>query len=65
MTATNLIFPKILRNRVGTPGCPVRIDIRTDRDFSAYPRLIPSAIHRFLAISESWMIRLADNEVMN
>lgn len=56
MTATNFISTKILWNRIGTPGCPVLIDARTDGDFAADPRLILSVIRRFPAISKSWLI---------
>ena len=56
MTAINMISAKNLWNLIGTPDCPVLIDARTDGDFAADPRLIPSVIRRFPAISKSWMI---------
>ncbi|MEQ8354980.1 MAG: chromate resistance protein [Kiloniellaceae bacterium] len=43
MPATIVIPPSDLWSRVGTPACPVIIDARTDEDFDADPRLIPSA----------------------
>lgn len=35
-----------LARLVGTPNCPTLIDVRTDEDFAADPRLIPGAIRR-------------------
>lgn len=30
----------------GTPGCPALVDVRTDEDFAASPRLVPGSIRR-------------------
>lgn len=46
MTAPTTLSPQDLWTLIGTPGCPVVIDARTDEDFAADPRLIPSAIQR-------------------
>ena len=41
-----------LNRLVGTPDCPVLIDVRTDEDFSDDPRLIPGAFrHPFTEIA--------------
>lgn len=38
---------------IGTPDAPVLIDVRTDEDFEADPRLIPCAFrHQFAAVSD-------------
>jgi hypothetical protein len=35
-----------LARLIGTPKCPVLIDVQTNEDFAADPRLIPGAIRR-------------------
>ena len=35
-----------LARLIGTPNCPALIDVRTDEDFAADPRLIPGAVRR-------------------
>ena len=44
MPAPNEITPKQLKRLVGTPGCPVIVDVCTSEDFALDPRLVPSAI---------------------
>lgn len=34
-----------LARRIGTPGCPILIDVRIDADVDADPRLLPGALH--------------------
>ena len=46
MPSINAISIDKLARLVGTPKCPVLIDVQTDEDFAADPRLIPSAIRR-------------------
>ncbi len=46
MSAPNVISPEKLMKLVGTPACPVIIDVRNDEDFNADPRLIPSSFRR-------------------
>ncbi|MEJ6709871.1 MAG: chromate resistance protein [Amylibacter sp.] len=43
MAALNEITPTQLSRRIGTPDCPVIIDVRQDDDFGLNPRVIPSA----------------------
>ncbi|MCW3780288.1 sulfurtransferase/chromate resistance protein [Defluviimonas salinarum] len=53
MPGFSSISPSQLARLVGTPDCPVLIDIRTESDFSADPRLIPGAFrHAFDRIEE-------------
>jgi len=42
---TTISIDKLAR-LTGTPKCPVLIDVQTDEDFAADPRLIPGAIRR-------------------
>ena len=42
---TTISIDKLAR-LVGTPNCPALIDVRTDEDFAADPRLIPGAVRR-------------------
>jgi rhodanese-related sulfurtransferase len=44
-STTTISIDKLLR-LIGTPKCPVLIDVRTDEDFAADPRLIPGSIRR-------------------
>lgn len=46
MATPNTITIDKLARLIGTPGCPVLLDVRTFRDFQADPRLIPSAVPR-------------------
>jgi len=39
---------------VGTPRCPAIIDVRTDEDFAADPRLIPGTLRRPFATVAAW-----------
>ena len=35
-----------LSRLIGTPGCPLLVDVRSDEDFAADPHLIPGAVRR-------------------
>jgi hypothetical protein len=43
MSPINTISTDKLARLIGTPKCPVLIDVQTDEDFAADPRLIPSS----------------------
>jgi rhodanese-related sulfurtransferase len=45
MAAPNTISVDKLVRLVGTPKCPILIDVRSQDEFAADPHLIPSAIH--------------------
>lgn len=52
MPSPNQITTKQLSRLIGTPDCPVLIDVCIDEDFAEDPRLIPSAIrHPFTEIA--------------
>lgn len=44
MAALNEISPLQLSRLIGTPDCPVILDVRIDGDFAEDPRSIPTAI---------------------
>ncbi len=59
MSSPNEISADKLARLVGTPKCPVLVDVRTDEDFGADPRLIPSACRRPAAEVAGWAAELA------
>ncbi len=46
MSSINTISIDKLARLIGTPECPVIVDVRTDEDFAADPRLIPGSVRR-------------------
>ncbi len=54
MSSLNAISASKLARLVGTPDGPLVIDVRTEEDFSADPRLIPAAIRRSHADVRQW-----------
>jgi rhodanese-related sulfurtransferase len=60
---TEISVPQLTR-LVGTPDAPVVIDVRTDEDFAADPRLIPGAIRRDHRTVESWAPAFANQRVV-
>ncbi|MCB2116168.1 MAG: chromate resistance protein [Rhodobacteraceae bacterium] len=53
MPGFNTLSVSQLARLVGTPDCPVLIDVRTDADFDAEPRLVPGSVrHRFDLVEE-------------
>jgi len=58
MPAPDTISIDKLARLVGLPKCPVLLDVRTDEDFDADPRLIPSAIRRCAVEVADWAGRL-------
>ena len=46
MSSINSISPEKLARLVGTPNCPVIIDVRDDDDFAADQNLIPASLRR-------------------
>jgi rhodanese-related sulfurtransferase len=55
MPSLNAISIDKLARLVGTPACPVLIDVQTDEDFAADPRLIPGALRRPWAKVAEWV----------
>jgi rhodanese-related sulfurtransferase len=54
MPSINTISPDKLERLLGTPKCPTLVDVRTDEDFVADPRLIPGARRRPHADVADW-----------
>ena len=59
MPVPNTIPVEKLVRLIGTPGCPVLLDVRTDEDFAADPGLIPSAVRRPWVNVAAWACNLA------
>jgi rhodanese-related sulfurtransferase len=55
---TTIALQKFAR-LVGTPKCPAIIDVRTDEDFAADPRLIPGSVRRPFTAVAAWAPALA------
>ena len=54
MSSPSQISPDKLARLIGTAKTPVLIDVRTDEDFAADPRLIPGAVRRNHAKAADW-----------
>ncbi len=54
MPSINAISVDKLARLIGTPRCPVLIDVQTDEDFAADPRLIPGAVRRPWSQASKW-----------
>ncbi|HWG06891.1 MAG TPA: sulfurtransferase/chromate resistance protein [Beijerinckiaceae bacterium] len=54
MSSINSIPSEKLGRLAGTPKCPALIDVRTDDDFAADPRLIPGSIRRSWETASEW-----------
>ncbi|WP_040490016.1 chromate resistance protein ChrB domain-containing protein [Fulvimarina pelagi] len=53
-----------LARLVGTPNCPLIVDVRTEEDFSKDPRIIPGSLRRRYAEVSSWAADLIDRKVV-
>jgi rhodanese-related sulfurtransferase len=64
MSSINTISAEKLARLVGVPHGPALIDVRSDEDFAADPRLIPGAVRRSHATVASWASQLAGREAV-
>jgi rhodanese-related sulfurtransferase len=64
MSSFGSISPDKLARLIGTPHCPVLIDVRTDDDFAADPSLIPGAIRRRAADAPTWSLDYTGRSVI-
>ena len=64
MPSFAMISTDKLARLVGTPACPVVIDVRTDADVNADPRVIPAAIRRPYASASAWGPAFAGRSVI-
>ena len=53
-----------LARLVGTPHAPVLIDVRTDEDFAADPRIIPGSFRHPHAQASDWAARYGGRETI-
>lgn len=58
MSSPNEISVEKLSRLIGLPKCPYLIDVRTDEDFTADPRLIPGSSRRPFAAADFWSVEL-------
>jgi rhodanese-related sulfurtransferase len=54
MASTNSISVDKLARLIGRPDCPNLVDVRTDEDFAADPRLLPGSVRRPFGRVEEW-----------
>jgi rhodanese-related sulfurtransferase len=54
MSSINTISIDKLSRLIGTAHCPALVDVRTEEDFAANPRLIPGAMRRSHADPSDW-----------
>ncbi|SRR5579871_1918931 len=57
-SVTTISVDKLAR-LVGTPHCPTLVDVRTDEDYEADPRLIPGSMRRSYADLPAWIGQFA------
>jgi rhodanese-related sulfurtransferase len=54
MSSINSISCEKLYRLIGTPGRPVLLDLRTDENFAADPRLVPGSVRRSIDAFDDW-----------
>ena len=54
MSAIYSITPDKLARLIGTPACPILVDVRIDEDFDADPTFVPGAVRRSHADVAEW-----------
>jgi rhodanese-related sulfurtransferase len=59
------ISPEKLSRLIGTPHAPLLVDVRTDEDFAADPRLIPGSSRRPHAAAPDWATRYSGRETIS
>ncbi|WP_407174864.1 chromate resistance protein ChrB domain-containing protein [Bradyrhizobium sp. STM 3562] len=64
MSAYTTISPEKLARLIGTPNSPAVIDVRTEEDFAADPRLIPGALRRKAEAVRDWGREFAGRSVI-
>ncbi len=64
MSAIYSIAPDKLFRLIGTPACPVLVDVRIDEDFETDPNLIPGSVRRNHADVAEWAPSLSGQTVV-
>jgi rhodanese-related sulfurtransferase len=60
MSSINSISTERLARLIGTPKCPTLVDLRSDEDFAADPRLVPGSTRRSADSGLDWAVELRD-----
>jgi len=63
MSTPDAITASQLSRLIGTPDCPLIIDVRTEEDVAADPRFLPTSIHRDYRTVASWSGEYAGRSV--
>ena len=58
MSSINSISVEKLVRLIGTPKCPVLVDVRTDEDYDLSPNLLPGSVRRPYADVGEWSAEL-------
>ena len=64
MASFTSISPDKLARLVGTPGCPILIDVREAEALAADPRLIPASAWRDYTTAHDWVADYAGKQVV-
>ncbi|WP_366510977.1 hypothetical protein [Yoonia sp.] len=64
MAAFNEISPNTLMRLIGTPACPVLIDVCMDSDFHDDPYLIPTAFRHPFSDLDGLAVRVQGQDVV-
>lgn len=64
MSSPTTISVGKLSRLLGTPGSPTLIDVRTDEDFAAAPRLVPGSVRRPHSSAPEWTRNLAADQAV-
>ena len=64
MPAPDTIVPSQLSRLIGLPDAPVLLDVRTDEDYAADPRLLPASFRRDYRTVTSWAADYAGHSVV-
>jgi rhodanese-related sulfurtransferase len=65
MSSYQIISTEKLSRLVGTPHAPVLIDVRTDEDFAADPRLVPGSTRHPHAAAPDWAVRYSGKQTIS
>ncbi|MEM7070774.1 MAG: chromate resistance protein ChrB domain-containing protein [Pseudomonadota bacterium] len=64
VTSSNALLPSALSQLIGTPKCPLIIDIRIDEDFTLYPKILPTSIRLSFREVEHWANRFQEQHTV-
>lgn len=64
MSSVTAITPDKLARLIGTPRCPILVDVRLDEDFALDPRLLPGSVRRSHSEVAQWGPQFAGHSVV-